>query len=542
MLDRRDFLRASAVTGGIGLLKPIKVLGSRYQTSSDYFAVHPFIESHPEAVFIMQTDVDVKTNSEAKKNAGIEFGRSVFVPSDESGVPITNKINIKPNMLQGAADNSWPPNYLMGANTDPWFVEGVIESMKELGLSGNQFFLRDASAGTSMLNGSGYKAMAQRVGADILGSVSATAGSDFVNWVDIPNGIIHRKFPYHWPINTPDSFYLTIAKFKAHAMGLTLCCKNIQGSVTKNYQKFCSSFSGVSSDCSSGTLNPDYIDEVNENYARHLADGIPRWDKPGWSYNCGLGMEVWVTRTLDNLSASPMNLAVIEGTYGRDGSHAAGPHDYYPGFETDREDLAWDFMTNIIIFGKNPVHADIIGHWLGGHEPGNFGLFHIAKERGMTTYLNPRSIPLYKWENGEATPAVIDDFERTPLRSIYLQRNYNNQEEDYYHLVNENFDYSSVNVDEPIGPEVPDFFVLHQNRPNPFNPYTIIEYRLPGEEHVLIEIFNAKGQRVEVLVNKFQKKGIHMVTWNCCNYSSGNYFYRFRSGDFTETGKMLLLK
>ena len=71
MIDRRDFLKIAATASGMGLVRPIPVLARRSRTSSGYFSVHPFIESHPEAVFIMHTDVDIKTNTRAKKNVGL---------------------------------------------------------------------------------------------------------------------------------------------------------------------------------------------------------------------------------------------------------------------------------------------------------------------------------------------------------------------------------------------------------------------------------------------------------------------------------------
>ena len=104
--------------------------------------------------------------------------------------------------------------------------------------------------------------------------------------------------------------------------------------------------------------------------------------------------------------------------------------------------LAHDFLTNLIVFGKNPVHVDIVGFWLGGHEPGNIGLFHLARERGMSSKLDPRSIALYRWEDGAAVPAKLDEFQRTPLLTYYLRRNYNGLDEAVYHLCDEPYDYS----------------------------------------------------------------------------------------------------
>jgi hypothetical protein len=187
--------------------------------------------------------------------------------------------------------------------------------------------------------------------------------------------------------------------------------------------------------------------------------------------------------------------------------------------------------------------VDIIGHWLAGHEPGNFGLFHLALERGLSTRLNPRNIPLYEWKDGQAVLTPLDTFERTPLKTYYLQRDYNGQKEPYWHLVNEPFDYTRIasGVDE-YSPERPDAFVLHQNRPNPFNPRTAIAYEMPRAGWVRLEVFNANGQLVDVLADGWREKGSHMAVWNAHRNASGTYLYRFRCGDFTRTKKITLLK
>ncbi len=69
MLNRREFLKTAAMTGGFGLSGTVNALGSRHQDTAGFFGVHSFIESHPDAVFIMKTNVDVKTNSPAKLSA-----------------------------------------------------------------------------------------------------------------------------------------------------------------------------------------------------------------------------------------------------------------------------------------------------------------------------------------------------------------------------------------------------------------------------------------------------------------------------------------
>jgi hypothetical protein len=160
----------------------------------------------------------------------------------------------------------------------------------------------------------------------------------------------------------------------------------------------------------------------------------------------------------------------------------------------------------------------------------------------MSDVLDPRKIPLYLWEDGKVTLIRLEDLPRTPLLSHYLTKDYNGQTEKPFHLINEPYDYSKVPLKVQDRGESPRSFVLHQNYPNPFNPYTSIEYVVPKESPVKLEVYNASGQLVEVLVDGYRAPGSHMAVWNAYDRASGTYFYRFRCGGFTETRKMVLLK
>ena len=537
MLNRRDFLKTVTAAGGFGFTGTINAMASRYQDSNGFFGVHSFVEDHPDAVFIMKTDVDVKTNGEKIKNAGMDFGRSVFIPK-ENGVPLTNLIPIKPN-ITNISRNSTPKNnieYRMGIVTDPIFCEGVIESLKELGLSGDQIHMIETWH-LGNWEPLGYTAVAERTGThmnDTHETKVTSLSEEKVQWIDVPEGVFFRKIPYIWPFNAQNTWQLNISKFKTHGMGVTLSCKNLQGTICHDYQVHCSRYD-KNMNIASEHMNPDAKADIWENYQRHLADGIPRWDRPG--KNGGIWMETWASRCLDNNSVSDAGLHIIEGVYGRDGNGFLNG----PNKGQYKDDEAWDYMTNIIIFGKNRYNVDIIGHWLAGHEPGNFGLFHMAIERGLSTALDPMQIPVYEWKSdSSAVLTPLTDFERTPLKTYYLQRDYNGQNEPYYHLCDEPYDYGTVTaIEEQTKPGA---FVLNQNYPNPFNPYTSIEYTLPSNGYARLEIYNSSGQLIDVLVNGYRQAGSHMAVWNTGNHASGIYFYRFRFGSFTEMKKMTLLK
>lgn len=85
-------------------------------------------------------------------------------------------------------------------------------------------------------------------------------------------------------------------------------------------------------------------------------------------------------------------------------------------------------------------------------------------------------------------------------------------------------------------------YSLSQNFPNPFNPTTEINFSIPKETKVKIDIYNVLGQKVITLLDRKIKQGSHSITFNAKNLSSGAYFYRLTTDDFVQTKKMLLLK
>ena len=93
--------------------------------------------------------------------------------------------------------------------------------------------------------------------------------------------------------------------------------------------------------------------------------------------------------------------------------------------------------------------------------------------------------------------------------------------------------------------ETPSAPALFQSYPNPFNPETIIPYRVPDYTHVRLNIYNALGQHVRSLVDGWQEGGLHRARWDATDdggegLAAGIYFYRFEAGTLTQGGKMVL--
>ncbi|HES58860.1 MAG TPA: T9SS type A sorting domain-containing protein, partial [Caldithrix sp.] len=80
------------------------------------------------------------------------------------------------------------------------------------------------------------------------------------------------------------------------------------------------------------------------------------------------------------------------------------------------------------------------------------------------------------------------------------------------------------------------------NNPNPFNPVTTIQYNLPKDVNVVLEVFNIQGQKVKTLVNSQQKAGSYEVQFDGANLASGVYIYKIKAGNFTQSKRMLLIK
>ena len=83
---------------------------------------------------------------------------------------------------------------------------------------------------------------------------------------------------------------------------------------------------------------------------------------------------------------------------------------------------------------------------------------------------------------------------------------------------------------------------LAQNYPNPFNPTTVINYQIPKDGMVTINVYDILGNVVKTLVNEYKQSGRYNVTFNGSNLSSGVYLYTIKSNNFTATKKLLLLK
>jgi hypothetical protein len=95
---------------------------------------------------------------------------------------------------------------------------------------------------------------------------------------------------------------------------------------------------------------------------------------------------------------------------------------------------------------------------------------------------------------------------------------------------------------QSISNEVPKETKLFQNYPNPFNPTTYIKYQIANNSFVTLKIFDALGKEVATLVNEQLQAGVYEVPFSNNQYSSGVYYYKLETGNYSKTNKFIILK
>ena len=111
------------------------------------------------------------------------------------------------------------------------------------------------------------------------------------------------------------------------------------------------------------------------------------------------------------------------------------------------------------------------------------------------------------------------------------------------------FDPYNLSINsEPI--LIPDQISIQNIYPNPFNPFTQIEYSLPYVSNIKLTIYDLLGRQVEILHNGIQHSNNYTITWDAGKYSSGVYLVQMTMQDtqnndtphFIQTKKMIFLK
>lgn len=168
--------------------------------------------------------------------------------------------------------------------------------------------------------------------------------------------------------------------------------------------------------------------------------------------------------------------------------------------------------------------------WTTATEINNSG-FEIQKSTDGSEFV---SVGFIKG-NGTTTEPKAYSFVDNHLNNVTGKLYYRLKQIDY----NGAFNYSDI-VEVVI--DLPLEYSLNQNYPNPFNPSTKIKYSVPEQNLVSIVVYGVTGEEIATLVNEVKEAGNYEIEFNALQLSSGVYFYRMTSGDFTSVKKLSVLK
>ena len=101
--------------------------------------------------------------------------------------------------------------------------------------------------------------------------------------------------------------------------------------------------------------------------------------------------------------------------------------------------------------------------------------------------------------------------------------------------------YLTVGI-KNISSEIPDKFSLEQNYPNPFNSMTNVKFQIKNSGIVVLKVFDLLGREVRTLVNENKQPGTYQVSFYAEGLSSGIYFYKMTTDNFSDVKRMILIQ
>ena len=96
-------------------------------------------------------------------------------------------------------------------------------------------------------------------------------------------------------------------------------------------------------------------------------------------------------------------------------------------------------------------------------------------------------------------------------------------------------------IDDPRR-NIPEDYHLAQNYPNPFNPVTQIRFSLPKNSRVVLNLYNALGEKVETVLADQLTAGTYQISYDGHHLPSGIYILQMETPEFVRSVKMILLK
>ncbi len=190
-------------------------------------------------------------------------------------------------------------------------------------------------------------------------------------------------------------------------------------------------------------------------------------------------------------------------------------------------------------FNAAVKNADVILNWGTATEVNSYG-FEVERASSLTS-------PPQKWQKIGFVQATGNS--SSPKEYNFTDRKLNSAKYNYRLKIIDNdgtFKYSDVVQAEIL---IPKEYSVSQNYPNPFNPKTRIDYQLPLDSKVTIELYSIAGEKVATIISKDLSAGYYTTEINsgALNLSSGVYLYKItainQAADaFVKVKKLMIMK
>ena len=289
----------------------------------------------------------------------------------------------------------------------------------------------------------------------------------------------------------------------------------------------------------------------------------PYWytkSKPGWGWTLGTDQYNWFKNTI-SASKAKFKFIFCHQLVGGNGNDARGGTEFVDLFESGGKNLdsTWGFSTYRPTWEK-PIHQLLVDNnatiYFHGHDhfydkQDKDGIVYQEVPQPSNRNIKNTSAASYGYVDGVILPGrgylllTITDtsaqvqYIKTLLPSEETATTHNKDIAHQYTIVKSNSTTSAYEYSPAANT-----FSLNQNFPNPFNPETSITYAIPVSGDVQLKVFDIMGREVQSLVSEYQSAGTYKVTFNAQKLSvtSGVYYYRISTGNYSQCKKMILMK
>lgn len=401
--------------------------------------------------------------------------------------------------------------------------------------------------------------------------------------VDLGDTFMSEKLLIKTPVTIRDRHLLLRSYFDliCHSIPLYLALGNHEGElgwlidststclpvVTTNMRKTYYPNPEPNSFYSGDTIPENYVGLRQNYYSFQWGNALivvldPYWytkSKPGWGWTLGAAQYNWFKRVLST-STAKFKFVFCHNLVGGNGTDARGGTEVAKFFENGGYNLdsTWGFGTYRPGWQKT-LHTLMVENkatFFHGHD--HFfgfqmkdGVIYQEVPQPSSKSYTQMSNTTYGYLNGVFIPSrgyLSVTVSNTSAKVEYIRTYLPSEENATRHNGDVSYSYtidtsgSVVSVNQISS--TPEKFSLNQNYPNPFNPETMIKYSVEKSNNVQLKVYDVMGREISVLVNEYQSPGEYTVSFNAdrLSLSSGIYFYRIVSGNFSKTLKMFYLK